>query len=72
MCTLNRIGRYLHSPSSRHFGAALWLARRWGGTSRARVADVLTGHPETVRPDATVVQVATLMPALDVGVLPVW
>ena len=53
-------------------GAAFWLRRRGTtGAARARVADVMTRHPETVRPDATVVQAATMMRAMDVGALPV-
>ena len=31
----------------------------------------MTRHPETVRPDATVVQAATMMRAIDVGAVPV-
>jgi CBS domain-containing protein len=53
-------------------GAAWWLRRRGtGGAGRARVADVMTRHPATVRPDATVAQVAAMMRARDIGAVPV-
>ena len=53
-------------------GAAFWLRKRGRGeAARTRVADVMTRHPEIVRPDATVVQAATMMRAMDVWAVPV-
>ena len=53
-------------------GAAFWLRKRGrGGAARIRVADVMTRHPRTIRPDGTVAEAASMMRSLDVGSLPV-
>jgi CBS domain-containing protein len=53
-------------------GAGLYLASR--GKRRAsstRLADVMTRHPEVVRPDTSVTEAASLMRDLDIGAVPV-
>jgi len=42
-----------------------------GGQAGQRVGDIMTRRPDVVRPDATVVEAATLMRRLDVGAVPV-
>jgi len=52
---------------------ALWylLTRGDDAESSDRISDIMTRHPEVLRPDATVFEAASAMRRLDVGVIPV-
>jgi CBS domain-containing protein len=53
-------------------GAVLYLAtRRKVGAVPSRLGEVMTRHPQTVRPDATVAEAASVMRRLNVGAVPV-
>jgi len=54
-------------------GAIWYLLTRGDGDAEAsdRISDIMTRHPEVLRPDATVFEAASAMRRLDVGVIPV-